>query len=61
MQRTGIIERWGGNPLEMGPLYPFAGYEWLMFAVCVGLWILWTIWQMRFETTEYEQVTREGL
>jgi hypothetical protein len=48
--QTGTIQTWTGNPLEIGPLYPFVGSEWLLFALCVGLW---TVWQVRSENAEY--------
>ena len=50
---TGLIESWAANPAEMGPLYPFVSFEAFFFAICFVLWILYTLWQMRFESANY--------
>ena len=55
---TGPITNWLENTLEVGPMYPFAGYEVPMFLVCFILWILYTVWQMRFEHAHYERERR---
>ena len=47
---TGLIESWAANPAEMGPLYPFVSFEAFFFAICFVLWMLYTLWQMRFES-----------
>jgi hypothetical protein len=55
MRATGLIQSWNGNPLEVGPLYPFAGYEWVTLILCVAFCLLWTFWQMRSENAAYEE------
>ena len=50
---TGLIESWAANPAEMGPLYPFVSLEAFFFAICLVLWILYTLWQMQFEAANY--------
>ena len=50
---TGLIESWAANPAEMGPLYPFVSFEAFFFAICFVLWMLYTLWQMRFESGNY--------
>ena len=57
--RTGLIENWTGNPAEIGPMYPFVGFEMPVVLVCFILWILYTIWQMRFEYTHYAREEQE--
>lgn len=57
--RTGLIENWTGNPAEIGPMYPFVGFEVPVVLVCFILWILYTIWQMRFENTHYAREEQE--
>ena len=52
---TGLVESWGGNPMELGPLYPFVGAEMFLFIICFALWVVYTIWQMKFETARYDQ------
>jgi hypothetical protein len=53
--KTGLIENWTGNPMEVGPMYPFVGYEVHLFLICVVLWIVYTIWQMKFEASKYSE------
>lgn len=44
------ITNWTGNMLEVGPIYPFVGTEVVLWIVGVALWILWHVWQLRFES-----------
>ena len=53
--RTGLIESWGGNPADTGPMYPFAGSEVLLFVICFIVWVVYTVWQMRCEFLNYEK------
>lgn len=52
--KTGLIDSWTNNPLDVGPLYPFVGWEMALFVVCLILWIVYTIWQIRFERNHFE-------
>lgn len=56
MIRTGTIESWTASPETLGPIYPFVGWEGAMILVVAGLWIAWTIWQMRGESAEYGRI-----
>lgn len=49
------IESWNVNPREIGPMYPLAGYEVIMFVICVVLWIGFTVWQLNAEGARYRQ------
>ena len=40
------------NPEEIGPMYPFAGAEWVFVAIGVVIWLLWHAAQIRGETSE---------
>lgn len=51
--QTGLIENWLGNPAEVGPVYPFVGFEFALALTCFILWILYTVWQMKFECDNY--------
>tara|TARA_Y100000588_G_C13731466_1_gene701613 strand:+ start:177 stop:485 length:309 start_codon:yes stop_codon:yes gene_type:complete len=53
--KTGMIENWAGNPVEIGPIYPFVGYEVHLFLICFALWVVYTIWQMKFEAAKYSE------
>lgn len=54
------------NPQEIGPMYPFAGGEWLFVVIGVILWLLWHVLQIGSETREnrearamYEEISLE--
>jgi len=53
---TGITT-WSTNPNEVGALFPFAGSEWLFLSICIVGWIIWHIWQIKFENNSYDDQT----
>ena len=58
-----MIESWKQPLAEIGPIYPFAGTEWLLLVACVAFWLGWTIWQIRSEKAEHARAAgflREG-
>jgi hypothetical protein len=59
MTSTGPIESWNVNPTEVGPLYPFAGWEVLMFAVCVAFSVLFMVWKFRTESADYDAKVKQ--
>ena len=36
---TGNFESWDGNVLDLGPLYPFVGFEGFMVIILVAAWV----------------------
>ena len=59
MPPTGMIESWSQSPLEIGPIYPFVGFEGMMVAACVLFGIAFTIWKFRSESTHYVDSVRQ--
>ena len=60
---TGNFTDWHGDMLQIGPLYPFVGFEMVMVVVAVLIWIGWHIWQVRMESLNYEddmKVLKQG-
>ena len=61
---TGNIENWDGNILDIGPIYPFVGWEGLMVVLCVIFWVGWHIWQIKVENkrldSEAQQLRQSG-
>lgn len=55
---TGTIENWHGNMTDIGPLYPFVGFEGLLVVIAVAFWIVWTVWQWRMESSNYNDDMR---
>lgn len=56
---TGNFENWDGNVLDLGPLYPFVGFEGLMVVILVVLWAAWHIAQMVGEGRDLEERVRK--
>jgi hypothetical protein len=52
---TGNFANWAGNILDIGPIYPFVGWEFIMFILGLVFWVGWHVMQMRAEDREFEQ------
>ena len=50
---TGNFTDWNGNVAELGPLYPFVGWEFLMVIILLVVWIWWHIAQVRMENVKH--------
>ena len=55
MTSTGPVETWKGDPLDLGPLYPFVGYELLMFGVCAFICLAFLVWKVISENEKYKR------
>lgn len=58
MSSTGPIESWNVNPIDVGPIYPFVGWEALMCLVCAAFFVLFMVWKFLTENAKYAQATR---
>ena len=47
------VDSWAVDLANVGPIYPWVGFEGIMFIVSLALWIGWHIWQVKFETNTY--------
>jgi hypothetical protein len=56
---TGNFDNWDGNVLDIGPIYPFVGYEGLMVILCIVFWVGWHVIQIRMENAELDSDARE--
>lgn len=45
-------ESWAVDLKDVGAIYPFQGYELPMVLAAVAFWIIWHIWQIRFESAD---------
>lgn len=52
---TGNFTNWAGDILEIGPIYPFVGWEFAMFILGLVFWLGWHVVQMRIESKEFEE------
>lgn len=53
--KTGLIETRSTNPTDVGPLYPFVGWEEVMFVVCLIAWLGWHVVQLRAEAEDLSE------
>ena len=47
------IPTWSGNPLDIGPIYPFVGWEMGMFVACAAFCVGFMAWKFRMENEKY--------
>ena len=55
---TGSFGDWNGSMTDIGPLYPFVGWEMLMVLLLLAFWIAWHVVQVRAETRQHEEEAR---
>ena len=58
MSGLGTIDSWAGNPLEVGPIYPWVGAEVVLFLIGLALWVGWMVWQIKSEADVYSREAR---
>ncbi len=58
MNSTGPVKSWNINPIDVGPIYPFVGWEMLMFASCVVFCAVFLIWKFLTENSKYADKAR---
>lgn len=56
---TANFENWDGNVLDLGPIYPFVGWEGLMVVLCLVFWIGWHVVQIKTENKRLDDQARE--
>ncbi|MEZ5931602.1 MAG: hypothetical protein R3F54_06600 [Alphaproteobacteria bacterium] len=54
MSTTGITS-WAVDLSTIGTIYPFPGTEMLWFILGLAFWIIFHIWQIRFENRLYDE------
>ncbi|HWA46823.1 MAG TPA: hypothetical protein VG742_01045 [Dongiaceae bacterium] len=55
---TGNFANWDGNIMDLGPIYPFVGWEGIMVLIGIVFWIGWHIWQIKMENKQLEDEAR---
>lgn len=56
---SGPIQTWNLNPADVGPLYPFVGWEGVMTVIAVALWLGFHVWHYRKETADLRNMRAE--
>ena len=56
--RTGNVKSWLEHPLEIGPIYPFVGWESVMFLACVTFCVALMVWKIKTENAHYAAKVR---
>ena len=54
MSTTGV-ESWAVDLANIEAVYPLQGSEFLMVLIGLATWIIWHIWQIRFENKTFEE------
>ena len=52
---TANFANWDGNVLDIGPIYPFVGWEGIMVLLAVIFWIGWHVMQIRMENARLDE------
>ncbi len=52
---TTEVTTWAVDLSTVGAIYPFAGWEFLMFIMGLIFWISFHVWQLRAENRTYEE------
>jgi hypothetical protein len=52
---TTPVDTWAVDLADVTLIYPFVGSEVLMTIVAIALWIIWHIWQCKFESNTYKE------
>ena len=53
--QTGLINSWAGNPQDIGAMYPFVGWESVMFVIGFIFWLAWMILLFRKEGADFQE------
>ena len=53
------IDNWQTNPLETGPLYPWAGWEAALVVAALLFFLYFLIWKLKSENRHYAQSVRQ--
>jgi hypothetical protein len=53
-----MVESWAVDLANIGPIYPMVGSEVVLWIIGMALWILWHVWQGRFESKTYAEERR---
>lgn len=51
---------WAVDLANVGPVYPFQGWEWAMVIAAFAFWIIWHIVQIAQENREYAEDQTKG-
>ncbi len=51
---TTEVTTWAVDLAEVGAIYPMVGSEVVLWVVGLALWIIWHVWQLKFENSSYE-------
>ena len=59
MSTTGFTS-WAVDLKDVGAIYPFQGYETPMVLAAVVFWIVWHIWQIRYENADLDATRHDA-
>ena len=53
--KTGSFMDWAGNIADIGPIYPFVGWEPILVIAGLVFWVAWHIVQLRQENKQLQE------
>lgn len=51
---------WAVDLKDVGAIYPFQGYEGAMALAAVVFWVVWHIWQIRYENADLDATRHDA-
>ena len=55
MSGTGPVDSWVADPSSLGPIYPFVGWELLMYGLSLAFCLAFLAWKVTTETLHYRE------
>jgi hypothetical protein len=52
---TTNVESWAVDLADVGAIYPMVGTEVILWIIGMAFWIIWHIWQGKFESETYNK------
>jgi hypothetical protein len=52
---TTNVESWAVDLANVGAIYPMVGTEVILWIIGMAFWIIWHVWQAKFESDTYNK------
>jgi hypothetical protein len=52
---TTNVESWAVDLADVGAIYPMVGTEVILWIIGMAFWIIWHVWQGKFESDTYNK------
>jgi hypothetical protein len=51
---------WAVDLKDVGAIYPFQGYEGPMVLAALAFWVIWHLWQIRYESADLQATQHDA-